>query len=512
MPPPATGGLEEERKRRRLAYDSVRHPEATEEAAQLDTAASARPARAASQSSSTSGPWAAASAGLVIPETPLEGHTRQASSSRDRRGADGRAPQEAPFTIAELALPKMPEGFLAPRSVPEDTGVAKREKRPASEEVPAHLESLRREKEARRAERAERKGGRHSLARGRLLPKPPPFPQPEAPVPTSRLPQRKEVAFTLRFNSLLEPQQHVLRQGEEKVVRIGRSKENEVCVPLPGVSWLHAELKLMPSTSSGPVLCVLDLSTNATGLKTPGSGLDPLPKGKLTPVQDGSLIIFPMKVKGNDPQGRNRMCLRVDFDPIPVIKEPPVEEKKRVQSTDMPAPKKSHRVDVRVQGKKKQGLDGRGSLDVRMLSETKFQKMMQAWSAHHRLPEGQTRFFLGNRELRPEESPSMVGWAPNRGTLIVEARIKQQEERKPGSAEDGASAVDSSAPPPLPFLTPGWAAEDDGSPDLIACADEPLAASAARYERERAAKLLRDALDHDEESDHLSGPSPDSED
>jgi len=282
-------------------------------------------------------------------------------------------------------------------------------------------------------------------------------------------------------------------------VRIGRSKQNDVVLPLAGISWFHAELTLLSVGRSahgpgGPVLCVVDVSSNHTGLRPPGGSVELIPKGVPLPVQDGSLFVLPMRVKAHDTTPSKRMCFRVDFE------RPPLPE---------PAapPQRSHqRVDVKVLA---MCASGANALDFRMRPDSKFGRMMEAWCRHHNMPGEEARFCLGSRELRPEDTPLEVGWTPGRGALIVEATP-----RRPAAEDDAKSMSDHSpaVAPSMPFLKSGWTGEEDASPDLLAYAEDTQATTSARAEHARAAKLLRDAL-HDpdaEESDHLSGPSPDS--
>jgi len=300
----------------------------------------------------------------------------------------------------------------------------------------------------------------------------------------------------LRFGSQLEPQRYVLRAGmADQAVRIGRCKQNNVVLPQPGVSWFHAELRLMPPVvgqhTGCPMLCIVDLSTNCTGLRAPGGTVDLLPKNVLIPVQDGSLVVLPMKVKATDTDPRKRMCFRVDYERSPATPQ-----------TKTEAAWANGRVDVKV-------LATRGSggttLDFRMRPESNFEKMMQAWCRHHKVADGDGCFRIGDRELMPEDSPASVGWAPGRGILVVEASEREH-------LEDAVPEY-SPAAAPSSFLKLPCVADDYGSPDLIACAEDEQAAVSAQVERERAATLLRRAMrENDEESDHLSGPSPDSSD
>ncbi|CAE8740145.1 unnamed protein product, partial [Polarella glacialis] len=103
------------------------------------------------------------------------------------------------------------------------------------------------------------------------------------------------VSFTLRFGSNGgPPQQFTLRPGakKEQVIRIGRNPKGDIISDLSGVSFHHAELKLM-----GGRLCIVDLSSNATGLKVPGGAIARVKRGEDTEVIDGSVVVLPLKVK-----------------------------------------------------------------------------------------------------------------------------------------------------------------------------------------------------------------------
>uniref|UniRef100_A0A7S1WFL4 Ubiquitin-like domain-containing protein n=1 Tax=Alexandrium catenella TaxID=2925 RepID=A0A7S1WFL4_ALECA len=288
-------------------------------------------------------------------------------------------------------------------------------------------------------------------------------------------------------------------------------------MPLPGISWFHAELKLLPESlgsknAGSTVLCVQDLSTNHTGLRPPGGSVEQLTKDVLTPVQDGSLFVLPLKVKSTEMDPSKRMCFRIDFERQPHAAFPQPLSARRATSHPQPQAAEegwtSSRVDVRVLATCN---SGGTSLDFKMRPEMKFEKMMQAWCRHHNVTDGEASFRLGNRVLRPEDSPADCGWTPGRGALVVEAMPR------PDVAEDSlAHDHDDHSPARAPscaasFLKFGCGGEEEGSPDLIAYAEDTQAALLARVERERAAKLMRDALQGEaEESDHLSGPSPDS--
>ncbi|CAE8615533.1 unnamed protein product, partial [Polarella glacialis] len=122
------------------------------------------------------------------------------------------------------------------------------------------------------------------------------------------------VSFTLRFGSNGgPPQQFTLRPGakKEQVIRIGRNPKGDIISDLSGVSFHHAELKLM-----GGRLCIVDLSSNATGLKVPGGAIARVKRGEDTEVIDGSVVVLPLKVKAEDGKTMEdlRMCFVVEYD------------------------------------------------------------------------------------------------------------------------------------------------------------------------------------------------------
>ncbi|CAK0841578.1 unnamed protein product [Prorocentrum cordatum] len=102
-----------------------------------------------------------------------------------------------------------------------------------------------------------------------------------------------------------------LSPGEDRVIRIGRGKENDVAVELKGVSWVHAELRPRAANAEGGAkdarLLVRDLSTNGTGMRAPGATLTRLVKDADTPLPDGSTLILPLKVKAGAADGAKDM-------------------------------------------------------------------------------------------------------------------------------------------------------------------------------------------------------------
>lgn len=92
-----------------------------------------------------------------------------------------------------------------------------------------------------------------------------------------------------------------LQCEKDKVVKIGRGGKSDIAINCPGISWTHAELKLLPldAEAEGGRLQIglRDVSSNGTGLQLPGGSVERLPKGQDTPLVDGALIYLPMRLK-----------------------------------------------------------------------------------------------------------------------------------------------------------------------------------------------------------------------
>jgi len=85
----------------------------------------------------------------------------------------------------------------------------------------------------------------------------------------------------------------------EKEIKIGRFKKSDVHLPQAGVSNQHAVIKLVPGEGNGnaPRLVLIDQSGNGTSVYTPsGSSID-LQKGQELPLENGSVIRIPTRVK-----------------------------------------------------------------------------------------------------------------------------------------------------------------------------------------------------------------------
>mmetsp|Transcript_67362 Transcript_67362/g.161516 ORF Transcript_67362/g.161516 Transcript_67362/m.161516 type:complete len:485 (-) Transcript_67362:13-1467(-) len=107
--------------------------------------------------------------------------------------------------------------------------------------------------------------------------------------------------------------------GEEKVivvsndkdVKIGRAKKNDIVLTKAGVSWHHVLLRLKGSNgNSAPQLQLVDTSSNGTTIETPGGERIAVAKDQTCLVDLGSYLYIPTHVQGDDPGQRTRV--RVD--------------------------------------------------------------------------------------------------------------------------------------------------------------------------------------------------------
>lgn len=89
-----------------------------------------------------------------------------------------------------------------------------------------------------------------------------------------------------------------------QVLKIGRHGKSDVAITAPGISWVHAEMRVRPNPEGeGKLqLVVRDVSSNGTGLQPPGKILERLPKGEDTPVADGAMVALPMRLKAESDQ------------------------------------------------------------------------------------------------------------------------------------------------------------------------------------------------------------------
>merc|ERR1719265_383851 len=166
------------------------------------------------------------------------------------------------------------------------------------------------------------------------------------------------VALSIVPTSASIPPKHFeLTLGGDDHVRIGRAPENHVVFKLPGVSWLHAELKLQAPAPTGdgdngtngvhgaPTVVVRDLSTNGTGVKQSSEKYATrLPKDADTPLQSGAVLVLPMRVKHED--GKTSDDFRCEFAvhigkkevPADAATQPAASEPKVADSPKPPSP------------------------------------------------------------------------------------------------------------------------------------------------------------------------------
>jgi len=151
---------------------------------------------------------------------------------------------------------------------------------------------------------------------------------------------KQELFFTLRFTGphAIPNKCFMLKAGGEKeIVNIGRSDRSDILVALPGVSSLHAQLRLVfgPGHDAAPSLCLEDYSTNSTGVRHPDGTVRALVRGGQEMLQEGSCVILPLKVKsdGVDPAKAacKRACFSIDFSEPPAL---PSSAEADVQPTD----------------------------------------------------------------------------------------------------------------------------------------------------------------------------------
>jgi len=97
-----------------------------------------------------------------------------------------------------------------------------------------------------------------------------------------------------------------VRCAEGQVLKIGRATKSELAISSAGVSWVHAELRLLPKSDGEAEgqrqLGIRDISSNGTGLQLPGAELVRLTKGEDTPVPNGATLALPMRLKAAEDQ------------------------------------------------------------------------------------------------------------------------------------------------------------------------------------------------------------------
>merc|ERR1712048_724523 len=111
-----------------------------------------------------------------------------------------------------------------------------------------------------------------------------------------------------------------LKAGQ--VIKIGRDKKSDFQIALAGISNLHIEIKAVDGGSEDPTLMIIDKSMNGTSVERP-SATERLTKDVEAPLPDGTMIVFPMKIRKGDPLERVRMAIRFGEE-----KQPTTEGKK----------------------------------------------------------------------------------------------------------------------------------------------------------------------------------------
>eukprot|EP00435_Cladocopium_sp_Y103_P059644 s1422_g21.t1 len=121
------------------------------------------------------------------------------------------------------------------------------------------------------------------------------------------------VSFKLLHGN--ETQRFTLRPGEDDCVTIGRDPKCDLPVNLSGVSRNHAELRLCERRGEYR-LAVVDLSSNATGLKAPDGSITHLEPNVATEVPEGTLVVLPMKIKASEQDAVDlRMAFAIEMEP-----------------------------------------------------------------------------------------------------------------------------------------------------------------------------------------------------
>jgi len=95
-----------------------------------------------------------------------------------------------------------------------------------------------------------------------------------------------------------------LRCEEGQVIKVGRATKSQVPIASAAVSWLHAEMRLLPRAEGGRSLRVgiRDVSSNGTGVQLRNAALERIPKGEDVPVPDGAMVALPMRLKKPEDQ------------------------------------------------------------------------------------------------------------------------------------------------------------------------------------------------------------------
>ncbi|CAJ1455598.1 unnamed protein product, partial [Effrenium voratum] len=107
------------------------------------------------------------------------------------------------------------------------------------------------------------------------------------------------LSFALQLDGEEEVHCELQPEGDEEdtVVRIGRCPKSAIVINHLGVSWVHAELRLVQLPDEEPQLCVRDVSANGTGLQLGDEDIRWLPRDADTPFGFAEQIVLPQKVK-----------------------------------------------------------------------------------------------------------------------------------------------------------------------------------------------------------------------
>eukprot|EP00930_Biecheleria_cincta_P020856 TRINITY_DN15596_c0_g3_i1.p1 TRINITY_DN15596_c0_g3~~TRINITY_DN15596_c0_g3_i1.p1 ORF type:complete len:2674 (+),score=607.81 TRINITY_DN15596_c0_g3_i1:20-8041(+) len=133
-----------------------------------------------------------------------------------------------------------------------------------------------------------------------------------------------------------------------------------------------------------------------------------------------------------------------------------------IQATDS-----DEKINIQV---KALGEDGENIVDFKMKFGSPFEKMMRAWCKHQGLALEEVLFEFQGQRVRPEDTPQTMGWAPSKGTMVIDAKPH----------EDAPAENNSSQPPPA------------SGPDVIPKAPSASTGSSA------ASSSLPDASQNDE--------------
>jgi len=121
-----------------------------------------------------------------------------------------------------------------------------------------------------------------------------------------------------------------MRPGVKEVIVVGRGRKTDVMFNLAGISWNHAEIRLVPRSvpddGAGPwQLSIRDTSSNGTAMQCPGKPMRALVKGVHTPLPHGATVCLPYRVLvengQNEDDMRKHFTVQLDAPPpTPVIK------------------------------------------------------------------------------------------------------------------------------------------------------------------------------------------------